>query len=443
MRTLFRTTVAPICLLAITASIALPGVVHGAYPYHSDTSSPDDAVNDDYNQANPCRALTTSGSDSQSNPRDAEEYDDGIPREGTTAGGGGGNYVPVKDFEQENLQEQTNELIRETNDRITNTNSLIRPQTTYLRILCEKAMVEDRNIQHQWQNVLSELVISITGWINTAYNGTPMYVTNPHVYYRQVDIGVVNAMEQEVEEAADNGLIDDDESFRIRQMLARSRAAKAWGSNAVADWTTRDPAAKAIFENRDRFSFDAMYQGVSNPRNNVTNKFRTVRSELRQRLKSARDVEQQKLNWGEGYFSWEECGQDVFSGNEIDIRTCRILTPGSTVQDLSTALFSSTIRQMEQADEYKEWISSASLHVLNTTMGVQGLRTVGDRYADDYNPLSSDNDPDDPWEDALSAEDASFWINSYNEDNQAADNTYFYSPDMRPKAKIDAYLNEL
>jgi hypothetical protein len=407
----------------IAIGIAMPFSA-GAYDtYFSEFDDPNDAVNNDYESRTPCRDLEGD------EPRASDEYDSSISEEGTSAGGPGGNYVPVKDFEQEALQEQTNELIRETNDRLINSNSLTRPQTVYLRILCEKAMVEDRALQHQWQQVIGDFVNNITGWINTAYNGTPMYVTNPHVYYRQVDIGVVNAMEQEVEEAAENGLIDDDEAFQIRKMLARARASKAWGSNTIADWTTRDPAAKAVFENRDRFSFNAMYEGVSNPRNNVQNKFRTVRQELRQRQKAARDVEQQKLQWGEGYFSWEECGQDVFSGNPVDIRTCRILTPGSTIQDLSTRVFATALRQMQEADEYKEWVSQTAVSVLGSTMSVNGLNNVGDPLGDDgFSP-----DPVGP----SRATDRVFHYEQINNDEMR------WNFNEKPKAKIDAYLNQL
>jgi len=131
---------------------------------------------------------------------------------------------------------------------------------------------------------------------------------------------------------------------------------------------------KTIWDDPNDFTWEAWEEGTGNPNNNIYDIQATVMREYEGRKAAAIEIEKQKLDWGRGYYPWEVCGAPVFSGDYRDQRTCETLTPGSTLQDLTTLVLSTTLRQMENADEYEEWISQDALRIVNDVLSDYGLR---------------------------------------------------------------------
>lgn len=135
---------------------------------------------------------------------------------------------------------------------------------------------------------------------------------------------------------------------------------------------------KDIFYSDDKFTWEAWIEGSMHTENNLYDLSSLVEQEVEARRLQARAVEQEKLAWGRGFFPWEACGQKVFSERPEDIRTCKTLTPGALIQDLSSLVLGTVIRQIENADEYEEWISNRAFSEFNSVFYAGGLgnRTV-------------------------------------------------------------------
>jgi len=309
----------------------------------------------------------------------------------------GGLYVPVKDFEAE-------AFLREVED---NTLAL----RYYLRQLCYKEFSLDHTIQQKWMEVMGKFVLRTVKWINTAYSGNPIYVSNPHVYYRNVDYGVATALIKEIEclidpkkypsaevpyfKCPNSAAQIDAESGRIVIRSIEGTMVERLFGDLVEDWTVTAPQEKEIYEDRDRHTTEAFLFGTIIKPNNITNLLGLATNELEQRQKVAREVEEQKLQWGRGFFPWEICGQQVFTKNPEDIRTCRTLTPGALIQDLSSLVIGSAVRQIENADEYEEWISGNAFMVLHWALnnaGIGNKTTSSDLGADSPDTISRNID---------------------------------------------------
>lgn len=280
-----------------------------------------------------------------------------------------GLYVPVRDFRTEqdvaDIEEDT-ALIQEDTSAI----------RYYLRQLCYKEFSLDHTIQQAWADTISQFVARVQRWINSAYGpDIPIYVTNPHVYYRNVDIGVLDTLITEIEGLKAAGAVDEKSADIAIISLKRTRTDLLF-DDLVEDWTVYEEGEedKRIFRSRDEFTLQAWIRGTLHPTNNPIYFTQLARKELNLRRKVARSVEEQKLAWGRGFFPWEICGQDVFTGDPDDIRTCETLTPGSTIQDLTAIVLGTALRQMEEADEYEEWISGRAFWGMNAVFSSAGVR---------------------------------------------------------------------
>lgn len=309
------------------------------------------------------------------NGNDGRAFRDRGSTRGTSndgAGGGGGLYVPVKDFEAEDILESiSNNIIaieRDT-DLIEGDTQAIR---YYLRMLCEKEFVHDHTIQHKWRVVISKFMKESMDWITNAYESNPIFVTNPYVYYRNVEIGIANTLIEEIQQHIKDGDVDPISGLLAMRSILSTFVDKLFGEY-VEDWTKYDPVNKAIFEDREQFTWASFIGGTLQPINNVYEFEQLAMAELDLRKIQARGIEEQKLAWGRGFFPYEICGQKVFSEKPIDVRTCITLTPGSIQQDMASAILSSALRQMENADEYEEWISGRAFWAMNSVFNKYGI----------------------------------------------------------------------
>jgi len=123
-----------------------------------------------------------------------------------------------------------------------------------------------------------------------------------------------------------------------------------------------------------------------NPENSLANLTFLAGAELERRLKETRSFEEQKLAWGQGFFSYEYCDQQIYDTGDADKRNCRIITPGSLIKDHVSLVLGSAIRQIENADEYDERISLGALTALNNVLGFTGLRDTSSLPSGAINP---------------------------------------------------------
>lgn len=285
-----------------------------------------------------------------------------------TQGFPGGLYVPVKDFEAEEylrrIAGDINAIERDTN-LIERDTQLI---SFYLKQLCYKEFSLDHTIQQEWMRVMGLFVERITDWVLSAYAGNPIYVENPHVYYRNVDLGVTEAMRTDLEEAVAEGRIDEETAIILRRTLLNSETELIF-----PDYVQYSADELEQFKQTNEFAWDNWIAVSMDPNNNLYDLSSLVEYDIKQRRAAAREVERDKLLWGRGFFGMEQCGQKVFSEDPVDIRTCRTLTPGSTIQDLTSLVLGTAVRQIENADEYEEYISGIAFLQFNDVFSTAGL----------------------------------------------------------------------
>lgn len=267
---------------------------------------------------------------------------------------GGETHVPVKDFTQHKIQKVIGTgVYKIAND----TNSM----RTFLQDLCIKEYQLDPQAQNKWVLVAENLVKRTIDFVNTAYNGNPIYISNPYSYFNKVSEDILITFYSEVEL---NTNIDKEVQFEILQMIKRKHFSNLWPNeikNRPPKGNTSD-----IYQ---------IYSTLVDPFNNPYDVFALARDELEKRLVEGRRIEEQKLAWGQGFFSYEICDDKEFlTYTSSDRRNCRIITPGSIIKNQTALVLGTALRQIENADEYNEKISQGAFSAFNSVLNSTGLR---------------------------------------------------------------------
>ena len=278
---------------------------------------------------------------------------------------GSGSYVPVKDSDQIELQENILEETTGIHEDTTNIREDTAAIRAYLKDLCEKEFSLDPEAQNQWVQVAENLVGYAVNFINTAYNDNPLYVENLYRYFDLVEKNVVETFITEIN--LSDGL-DANVKMALRQAITRAFPDnREW--QFIIESTTNGSDGETNFWNNERLKF-------IDPQNNQ-NIYAPAITELGRRLVEARSYEEQKLAWGQGFLSYEECANEYFETGGIysfDLRNCDILTPGSIIKDHVSLVLGTALRQIEQADEYNEKIAAGAFAAINSVFNSRGLR---------------------------------------------------------------------
>lgn len=285
----------------------------------------------------------------------------------TSIESGGGTYVPVRDFEQISLQNQQLNTLQSINGLLTS--------------MCQKEYVADPQIQQEWASIIGQLVQNTQTWVRTAYNGNPVFLQNPYIYYDLVEQKVYQTYIADI--LASN--IGASTQLEIVQNLNLKRGEAAGifpydGNETLAP----DGIAQALSNDYEASGgSEQAYQLFTDPGMNFAGVIARIQEQLDQRVQQAIEYEEQKLDWGRGFFSYEICDLQVYQnprGTELsDRRNCRIATPGSLIQEQTALVLGSGIRQMEEADEVDEWVSASAVTALNDILNNNGLNTTWSR----------------------------------------------------------------
>ena len=232
----------------------------------------------------------------------------------------------------------------------------------YLRLLCEKEYELDHTLQHAWAKVIDQFVIETINWVQTVYNDNPIFVTNQSVYYKLVDKNVFSTFVQEIAVSQ----IGPNNKRDILRYLFTNRFIDRFPYPLADVLNVPELAPDELPHNLQRFYTEEEWNRLTKAEGNVVGVINIAQTELDRRIRETRTNEVNKLNWGRGFFSYEVCDLTLFTrlvNTEFstnlqkfpqDRRNCRIVTPGSLIQDQTSLVLGSALRQMELADEVDE-----------------------------------------------------------------------------------------
>lgn len=263
----------------------------------------------------------------------------------------------------------------------------------YLYLLCRKEYNEDKSLQHAWANLIGEFVKETVKFITRGYEGNPAFIDNQDAYYQLVNIATARVFMQDVVDSNIDAQVKRDIILNIAPNLYSDffpYTGKFLADNTVPDNLSRDGF------NYNTNPYWQQYIAMAQTSNSSAGSLTTLaEAELAARQQKQLDQEQEKLNWGRGFFSYEVCDLAIYRRadgtiNPEDRRNCRIVTPGALIQDQTSFVFGTALRQMEVADEYEEWIAPNTLAAISDILSYRGLNSSVSRNA---NLINTTGDP--------------------------------------------------
>lgn len=207
-------------------------------------------------------------------------------------------------------------------------------------------------------SVLAETLIqnftrSIIDWINSGFQGSPAFVTNPEGFFVDVSDQVIgNFIETELGSLGELLCSPFDLQLRISLGILYSSSDRDRISCRLTD------IQRNVYDAFTAGSFvlsggwDSWYAFTALPQNNVWGSYLLVSDSLNSRLSQKINTELEKLRWGRGFLSYQKCVEKNADG------TCKkkgpIQTPGSVIERQLNDTLGLQSQKIAVADEINE-----------------------------------------------------------------------------------------
>ena len=228
---------------------------------------------------------------------------------------------------------------------------------------------------------------SIVNWINSGFEGSPAFVTNPEGFFADITDRVAGAT---IEQIAP-WLCAPIAPFVLFSLSLR------YSSSYYGKYQT-GCTLSYVEKNINHFlngTFNAGGQGWANwlavttvPQNNVYGAEIAAAIQIDRRLLKALDIREKDLSYGKGFMSFKRCKKVGTLGTNPDQETagetssmregepnimCDTVTPGSLIQEQLTFQIGSQTRQLEVADEINEIIGALVNQMMLQIFSATGL----------------------------------------------------------------------
>ncbi|MEX2010364.1 MAG: hypothetical protein WD874_00970 [Parcubacteria group bacterium] len=239
--------------------------------------------------------------------------------------------------------------------------------------------------------VVERIVDSTLEWINSGFEGSPAFVTDPEEYFTGIADSVAG---QFIEGSQLSGLCSP---FQADIKIALSKYYNRNYRNSYTSQCTFSGAVENIrnFGNdfKDR-GWDSWFEITQTDSNNPYGAYVEAQASLDLSIASALNIEKTKLDWGQGFKSKADCiayNPQNMSDMTGDILVDRVFvdktkpagacikfgpdkTPGTVIKSQVDKVLPTGLEQLITADEFNEIISALMGQLLNRTiLGAQGL----------------------------------------------------------------------
>lgn len=257
------------------------------------------------------------------------------------------------------------------------------------------------------KTLLAQITDSIVNWINSGFEGSPSFVTDPQSFLLDVGDEVVGEF---INEMTKFGWLCD--PYRLNIQIALSLGIGSFKRQRKCTLT-------GIIKNFDNFVNGTFKEGgwkgwfylTTNPNANPGTAMLSVQAELQKRMLQKNDMEVSKLNWGRGFMSWRTCEQyatktstpsDAGPGFEYTDETTEkdksnesqectkysdIKTPGSVIESQLEHTLGTSLRQLELADDIDKIVGALVQQLVKTVL-TKGLSSMNS--SDGWEGTSSD-----------------------------------------------------
>jgi hypothetical protein len=245
--------------------------------------------------------------------------------------------------------------------------------------------------------VIERMAASTVNWINSGFEGSPAFVTNPSAYF--TDIG---------DKIAGQYIFSNPNlNFLCGPISAKIRLALAQNYLNERVWQcTLTEVGRNIEDFMDDFSnggWDSFFEITQNQHMNPIGAYLQAESEMFEQIASEKDLADKDLLQGKGFLSYKKCKENATkicmgvdaSGNCADYDCAEAdketLTPGSVISDQLNNVLNTGNNKLAAADEINEIVSALLNQLINHVVGGigSGLRGLSGSDSNDSQSFTS------------------------------------------------------
>jgi hypothetical protein len=257
-------------------------------------------------------------------------------------------------------------------------------------------LVSRKNIgKYALKMILRQLTVKIVEWIDSGFAGNPSFITDTGQFLQDTaDITIGDFI---MNDPALNFLCDP---FKIQIKLALGLQYRPFKDQIECRFTDAlgnvNDAMNGFLEGDfiGGGGWDSWLQMTTVPQNNQMGAMMLAQGELDARIETNKNIQLTEANWGGGFMSWKECtnsdGQTVNSLGGLDTEntntvnadgtftyanagpsntTCTIQTPGGLIANKINWMDTSTIRELELADDVNAIFNALMNQLIEVGMG--------------------------------------------------------------------------
>ncbi|MBN2094089.1 MAG: hypothetical protein JW740_01835 [Candidatus Zambryskibacteria bacterium] len=220
--------------------------------------------------------------------------------------------------------------------------------------------------------IIDRVTASTIDWINSGFEGSPAFVTDPEAYF--IDIGDKVAGQYIFNDPNLNFLCDPI-STRIRLALAKSYLnERSWQCTLTE-----------VGENMEDFmgdfskgGWDSFYEISQNQHMNPIGAYLQAESEMYEQITSEQEAREMELDWGKGFFSFRECTKrDPKTGDCIEYNK-NLSTPGAAIETQLNNALNMGNERLAVADEINEIVGALITQLVGKVFSSSGLISLSD-----------------------------------------------------------------
>lgn len=283
------------------------------------------------------------------------------------------------------------------------------------------------------KQVLRQITTSVVNWINTGFEGSPSFITDPAGFFIDLGgeiIGDVISKNGDLRFLCSPFSIDVRLSLALKYQPFRKRVTCTLSDIIKNSTNAINGASINGFTAGDfkQGGWPAFVSMTTEPQNNVYGAYITAKSEIDARIGSHQLRKRDELTQGKGFLSLEWCknvpvaGEANFIGPVAPVATdpdfvgpaplartevlspdfvgpenvgqarrqkkCEVQTPGSAISGMLETTLGSPIRELELADEFNEIINALFSQLVTKTL-TGGLRSLSGNSSSDQNSYAN------------------------------------------------------
>lgn len=247
--------------------------------------------------------------------------------------------------------------------------------------LAQKELLTDGIFNMAAKLVIQNITDSIVRWINSGFQGSPAFITDPDAFFTDV-----------ADQVAGNYIAGTELDFLCSPFALDIRAALNFNYSSKHRIVCRLTDAIKNVQDFTKFTqgdfnqggWDGWFSMTQNQENNPYGAYAQAQGELTLRISAAQGREFTLASWGRGFMSWKDADG-------------KIQTPGSVIESQINQVLPAGMQELQLADEFNEIVGALMGQLVQQVLigGLSSVRTVKDNtYQNKLNQLNGSCAPD-------------------------------------------------